>query len=87
MFFKKKVIQVPSGSTTPIEAACTWTVEWTSRFNAYSTGLRKEFEVVFSEEDAIKLKDSLKEAFKLIRHTSGNIVCITNNQTKKNIMY
>lgn len=71
--FAKKKLQI--SETETIETAQTWSVEWSI-----------EQEICFSEADAIKLKDAIKAAYKLLK-LSEQSVHIINNQTKAGHIY
>jgi hypothetical protein len=51
-----------------------WVVRWWGRVGEYSSDMRPEMAVFTSEDDAIRFKGMLEDAFRLIRHTSGNVV-------------
>lgn len=73
-----KNLTVPSdNSTSQIEAVQLWEVRWVSRYGEYHNNTRTEVEVFTSQEAAEHFAEALKNAFKLIRHTSGNSVQIT----------
>ena len=55
----------------------TWVVEWESRYDKYSSDVKKEFEIFTSNEDAKIFKQRLVDAFNLVKHTSGNKVKIS----------
>jgi hypothetical protein len=78
--FLKKKVNIPTGEEKTIEAAETWRVSWMSRHDRYAHDTRLESEFFFSEEDANNFANSLRNAFKLIRHSSGNTVSIEKNK-------
>lgn len=75
--FKK--ILVPSKQNQELTAYETWAVRWRSRNGRYSSDIRDEMELFTSKEDAEKFATALREAFKLIRHTSGDKVEVSKN--------
>lgn len=76
IFFKKKI---PAG-TQEVTAVKLWYVRWESRYSEYLTGVKPEIMAFTSEEDAYKFAVSLQEAFKLIRHTYGNDVKVSEDK-------
>lgn len=75
--FKK--LFVPSGQKQELTAYETWTVRWESRHGEYHTDVQPEMEVFTNKDDAHMFATQLKEAFKLIKHTSGSTVKISKN--------
>ena len=73
--FKK--LFIPSGEKQEVTAYESWVVRWESRYGEYSSSTQKEAEVFTNEEEAKAFAKQLTEAFKLIKHTSGNYVKIT----------
>jgi hypothetical protein len=68
VFWKK--LEVPeSNGTKLVDAAQMWSVRWCSRSGIYSSDFRPEIEVFSTEELAKQFAASLKNAFKLIKHT------------------
>lgn len=78
MNFLKKLL-IPSGEKEEVTAYKTYTVRWWSRYGEYSNDIRAEVEVFTTKEDADKFAKSLKEAYSLLRHTSGTKVYVENN--------
>ena len=75
MFWQKKKLQVPENNENKeIESIQLWYVSWYSRFTEYSTGTEKCVEAFPSKQEADTFAESLRNAFKLIKHTSGNVV-------------
>lgn len=75
--FTKKIIEIPvSNEVKEQEAVQLWYVSWTSRNGRYYSDTNKEIEAFTSEEAALNFRQSLKNAFKLIKHTSENEVYI-----------
>lgn len=73
LLIKKKT--VPSNNETKtVDAIQLWRVEWISRNGQFFADTIKEVEVLTNEKDANDFKISLENAFKLLKHTSGNIV-------------
>lgn len=75
-----KWLRISGGEKVEVKATRSWTVRWTSRHNPYSSGSRPECEVFTSATDAERFATALREAFKLIKHTSGTEVIIQENQ-------
>jgi hypothetical protein len=67
--FKK--IFVPTGEKQELTVYEQWSVKWYSRYGEYSGSVTECCEFFTNELDARKLETALKEAFKLIRNTSG----------------
>jgi hypothetical protein len=78
LFTFKKII-IPSGETQELTAYESWTVRWLSRHGYYSSDTRTEVEVFTNEEDANAFAEELRNAFKLIKHTSGITVKVEKN--------
>lgn len=77
---KLKKLLVPTGETKKVDAIEVWTVSWWSRYNEYSFGVNKEFEVFISEGEAEDFAKSLRDAFKLLRYTSGTKITVDKNK-------
>jgi hypothetical protein len=72
-----KWLDVPeTNNTRQIEAIQLWEVRWVSRHGEYSHSMSPEMEAFASQEEAESFAASLRNAFKLIRHTSGNRVIV-----------
>lgn len=69
LFFKKTPVPI-SNEIIEINTVQLWQVMWYSRHGEYSHDISKEFEVFTSEKEANDFAESLRAAFKLIRHTS-----------------
>jgi len=54
-----------------------WEVRWQSRHGAFSHDTVPEIRVFPKRKDAEDFKAALEDAFKLIKHTSGNRVTVT----------
>lgn len=67
LFFRDK-------TETSVDVFEMWEVRWTSRHGKYSSDTQPEVRVFPKEEDAREFKKALEDAFKLIRHTSGDFV-------------
>lgn len=75
LLFKK--MKVPtSNEVKEVETVQLWIVTWHSRYGPYSGNVEKEYEAFTSEEEANVFAKSLRNAFKLIRHTDMNNVCV-----------
>lgn len=70
--FKK--LFIPSGEKQEVTAYENWSVRWLSRNGQFSGDTQKEAEFFTNKDDAEKFATELKEAFKLIKHTSGTKV-------------
>jgi hypothetical protein len=53
-----------------------WEVRWTSRYGAFASDTKPEMKIFTTEEDANQFADALRDAFKLIKTTSGTGVSI-----------
>ena len=72
--FTKHLTVPSSNDTRQAEVAQLWEVRWKSRHGEFSHDVQPEMECFLSEKEALKFKEALTDAFKLIRHTSGNWV-------------
>jgi hypothetical protein len=71
MNFLKKTVKVPEIKSETFQAGQWWIVKWKSRHGIYPcVGTTDTCEVFFSHEDAIKFKNALLTAFKLVKNTS-----------------
>ena len=70
----KKLIDAPSGDKVQLVSIRTYTVRWTSRHGTFSSDTRPEVQAFTNIEDAEYFAQALRDAFKLIRHTAGNVV-------------
>ena len=70
--FKK--LFVPTNEQQRLIAYENWSVRWVSRYGEYSTNTQKEAEFFSTEESANQFAEQLRKAFKLIKHSSSNIV-------------
>jgi hypothetical protein len=75
MLFKRK-IRIPTGDLQEIECIDTWIVSWWKRTGEYSYSWEKCYQAFANKDEAIKLKDELKAAFKLIGDTYNTEVSI-----------
>lgn len=69
MFFRNEEL-------VSVDVAQTWEVRWWSRYNGFSHGTQGEVSVFVSEETANRFAQALRDAFKLIKHTSGTAVTV-----------
>ena len=74
MIFKK--LFAPSGEKKELTAIENWSVRWSSRYGSYSCDTRNECEFFTSKEDAEHFAEQLRDAYKLIKHTSGTSVSV-----------
>ena len=65
-----------SKTKTSIKAFETWEVRWKSRNGNYYNNTRPEVRVFTNKDDAKEFASALRDAFKLIKHTSGNDVYV-----------
>lgn len=72
--FSKKLTVPNSNETKQVDAVQLWEVRWQSRYGEYHTDTQPEMECFTSEIEAKAFAESLRAAFKLIRHTRGNDV-------------
>ena len=75
--FKK--IFIPSGKKESVTSYESWVVRWRGRFGQFHGDTQDECEVFTTQEDAEKFATQLKEAFKLIKHSSGDKIEIFKN--------
>lgn len=71
-----KWLSIPTGATKEVKAYESWSVRWTSRYNNYMTGTKQEAEFFTNEKDAEDFAKSLRDAFKLLKHTSDTKVTV-----------
>lgn len=76
-FFKKNVEIPVSNDTQLIEAVQLWEVRWRSRHGQFNSDTRDEIEAFPSEVEAQRFAEALRNAFRLIRHSSGDSVKVT----------
>lgn len=75
MFFKSKKIDVPiSNETKQVDAVEFWQVQWYSRYGNFHGDIEQENEVFTNEQAAKDFAESIRNAFKLLRFTSGTKV-------------
>lgn len=53
-----------------------WVVRWYGRTGDFHSDLRVEMAIFTSQEDAVRFKGRLEDAFRLIRHTSATQVSL-----------
>ena len=53
-----------------------WEVRWQSRYGKWDHEVRDEVRIFISHSEAISFEEALRDAFKLVKHTSGNQVSI-----------
>lgn len=72
-----KKLTVPfTNATRETDAVQLWEVRWTSRYGEYHYCTKPEMEAFTSPEAADEFAESLRNAFKLIRHTDGTKVTV-----------
>lgn len=76
MFDFKKITVPETNATKEVDAIQLWEVRWDSRYGQYISDVQPEVEAFPSEEEANEFKEALVNAFKLIKHTSGNTVTV-----------
>ena len=79
---KKKVATLADSEDTTIEGVQLWLVRWTSRYDSWHADTQKEVEAFASKETANRFATDLRNAFKLIRHTSRTTVTVEKSGTK-----
>jgi hypothetical protein len=73
-----KTLLMPfSNKTKSVDAVQLWEVRWTSRHGEFSGMTSTELEGFTSEELANEFAQALRNAFKLIKHSSGNRVTVS----------
>lgn len=76
--FKTKKIEVPlDNETVEVDTVVLTFVSWYSRKGKYSDDTKVEVEAFPNESDATCFADSLRAAFKLLRHTSKTDVKVS----------
>jgi len=60
--------------------ADTWEVSWYSRHGEYSSDTRRECRFFLRESEAKEFADALRDAFKLIKYTSGDSVYLVKTE-------
>ena len=73
--FKRKK-EIPTGQTIKVDVYEIWMVRWRSRSGLYHSDTKDTAEAFTNEQDARKFEKALKDAFKLIRHTSGTNITV-----------
>lgn len=76
MFWPKKITVPISNETKEVDAIQLWEVRWTSRHGQYNSDVSPEMEAFPSKDEAEEFALALRNAFKLIKHTSGNQVIV-----------
>lgn len=71
-----KRIFIPTTEKKELTAYESWAVRWTARYGKYMTDTKEVAEFFTSEDDAKAFAQQLKDAFSLIKHTSGTSVKI-----------
>lgn len=74
----RKPVEVPAtNETKTVDGVQVWTVRWLSRYGEFSGNVREEVAAFVNEQEAKDFKESIENAFKLLRHTSGTTVILT----------
>lgn len=74
MWFKKKQIVPKNNETKTIDVVKTWVVSWDSAQSSHGLFYkRKEFVACLSKEEALSLRDSLKNAFALCKDSNRDV--------------
>ena len=77
MILNFKWLTVPfSNATKSVEAVQMWEVRWQSRHGKFHADTRPELECFISLESAEAFAVSLRNAFALLRHTSGTTITV-----------
>lgn len=80
----KKILKKPeSDELKEVDALEVWVVTWKSRQGGCSYDVTKEFEAFTNKDLAEEYAESLRNAFKLIRHTSENRVKVYKQDNEK----
>lgn len=82
LWFKKLTVPF-TNQTKEVDAVQLWEVRWTSRHGEYSSDVRPEMEGFTSPEEAHEFSDALRNAFKLIRHTSRTTITVARADSSK----
>lgn len=82
-WFTKKIEVPTSNSTELVDAVQLWEVRWRSRHGDYYADTQQEMEAFPSEVEAQRFAIALKNAFKLLRHTSGCHVSVKKAESAK----
>lgn len=72
----KKLTVPASNGTKQIDAVQLWEVRWNSRYGPYISCTQPEAEMFPTSEEAEAFALALRNAFTLIRHTSGADVAV-----------
>lgn len=75
-FWTKKIEVPASNEIKEVDAIQLWEVRWTSRHGGFSGDTKPEMEAFPSQIQAEEFAQALRNAFKLIKHTSGNNVTV-----------
>lgn len=76
MSWLRKKVEAPSGQTVELDGLETYVVRWTSRYGEFSHQTQSEAQAFISKQDAEHFAQQLRNAFKLIKHTSGKHVTV-----------
>lgn len=75
-WFAKKITVPESNETKIADTIQLWYVSWYARHGAYYADTRREVEAFPTEAEANTFATSLRNAFRLIKHTSGTEVTV-----------
>jgi len=75
-WFTKSIAIPESNETKQVDSIQLWEVRWTSRYGSFNSDTRKEMEAFPTEKEARDFAMALRNAFRLIKHTSGNGVTV-----------
>jgi len=75
--FKK--LFIPTKQKNQLKSYKSWVVRWKSRQGEFQSNTQNECEIFTTKKDAVLFANQLKNAFKLIRHSSGNEVTVYKN--------
>lgn len=77
MILNFKWLRVPfSNATKDVQSVQTWSVRWRSRHGQFHADTQPELECFQSLAEAEEFAKALRNAFALIRHTSGNTIIV-----------
>jgi hypothetical protein len=75
-WFTKKLVVPENNETKEIDAVQLWEVRWISRHGSFHHDTRQQLEAFPEESEARAFAEALRNAFKLIRHTSQDRVSV-----------
>lgn len=80
-FFKKKIINIPTGETVRAEGLKSWTLKWNAQKREYPWNeIIPQYEIFLDLEDARVFGDRLRKAHDFLRNEFNLGVDITENK-------